>query len=760
MERGTERGPGSSSLGSLGNPHAQASLEDTEERLRKLEWALRRRDAVLAAVGFAAERFLGPSDWEASVREVLDRLGRAAEASRVDLFELCRDEKGKLRAVPRHEWRAPHPVSPVEAGRAQATAVPRSAMTRWYALLSKGETIHGPVGSFPARERTALAAEGIRSLAVVPVREGTECWGGLRFVDSVAERDWSAIELEALRTAAGTLGAALYRRRADEALRQSEDRFRRLTSMAMEGVLIHDYGVILDANPSLARIFGYELSEVVGRNVLEFVPDPEERDRVREQMRSDVGGPYEISARRRDGTRIAVEVIARSAPYQGRIVRVASVRDITERKQLEAQTRELMHEQIARAEAEAAQERAAFLAEASKVLGTSFDYHTTLEQLARLAVPRIADLCVVDVVEGEAGFERLGVAHVDPAKELLLRQETRFATGVVSRDHPVVRVIMEAKPWLVREVDPSVVRASALNETHLRILEDVAPRSLMTVPLIASGKVLGALTLVASDSGRRYGEEELALAEELARRAALAVDNARLFHEAQQATRARDEMLAVVAHDLRNPLNTVSMSCSLLLESASGSERPAEQRQLTIMRRATERMNRLIHDLLDVKRIEQGRLAVNPRPETMSAIIRDAIDMLRPLADAQALALESEIPDELPQVLADPPRIQQVLSNLVGNAIKFTPRGGRITLRANPDTAEVRLAVVDTGPGIPPDQLPHVFGRFWQARSSDERGIGLGLAIAKGIVEAHQGRIWVESRLGEGSAFYFTVPVA
>src|SRR5918999_1334436 len=525
--------------------------------------------------------------------------------------------------------------------------------------------------------------------------------------------------------------------------------------MAMEGVLMHDNGLILDANPSIARIFGYDLSEVIGRNVLDFVPDPEQRQLVRERMHSDSDGPYEISARHRDGSRIAVEIIGRSASYQGRNVRVASVRDITERKRLEEQTHQLMREQVARAEAEAAQERAAFLAEASKVLGTSFDYHTTLEQLARLAVPRIADYCVVDVVEGEAGFERLGVAHVDRAKELLLRQETRFAAGAVSRDHPVVRVIMEAKPWLVRDVDPDVLRASALNETHLRILEDVAPRSLMTVPLVASGKVLGALTLVVSDSGRRYGEEDLALAEELARRAALAVDNARLFHEAQQATRARDEMLAVVAHDLRNPLNTVSMSCSLLLESASGGERPMEQKQLTIMRRATERMNRLIQDLLDVKRIEQGRLAVEPRPERMSAILRDAVDMLRPLADAQALALESEIPDDLPRVLADPSRIQQELSNLVGNAIKFTPRGGSITLRARPEVSEICLTVMDTGAGIPADQLPHIFGRFWQGKRTDKRGIGLGLAIARGIVEAHRGRIWVESQVGQGSRFYF-----
>jgi signal transduction histidine kinase len=171
-------------------------------------------------------------------------------------------------------------------------------------------------------------------------------------------------------------------------------------------------------------------------------------------------------------------------------------------------------------------------------------------------------------------------------------------------------------------------------------------------------------------------------------------------------------------------------------------------------------MSRLIQDLLDVKRMEQGRLAVDPRAQTIGAIVQDAIEMLRPLAEAQGLALEEEIPADLPKVLADPPRVQQVLSNLVGNAIKFTPRGGRIMLRVRPDAAEVSVAVIDTGPGISADQLPHIFGRFWQASRSDKRGIGLGLAIARGIVEAHRGRIWVESRVGEGSAFYFTLPVA
>jgi signal transduction histidine kinase len=234
------------------------------------------------------------------------------------------------------------------------------------------------------------------------------------------------------------------------------------------------------------------------------------------------------------------------------------------------------------------------------------------------------------------------------------------------------------------------------------------------------------------------------------------VENARLFTAAEQATRARDQMLGVVAHDLRNPLGTILMASELLDDAVAGNA--AARRQVAMLRRAGERMNRLIQDLLDIKRIESGRLAVEPRPVPARALLAEAADMLRPLAASNAIALELEGPAELPLVVADPHRVQQVLSNLVGNAIKFTPRGGRVTLGGEPAAREVRLAVADTGPGIPAEQLPHIFGQFWQASRSDRRGIGLGLSIAKGIVEAHAGRIWVESRVGEGSTFYFTLP--
>jgi signal transduction histidine kinase len=168
----------------------------------------------------------------------------------------------------------------------------------------------------------------------------------------------------------------------------------------------------------------------------------------------------------------------------------------------------------------------------------------------------------------------------------------------------------------------------------------------------------------------------------------------------------------------------------------------------------------MIQDLLDVKRMESGRLTTDLRPEDPAVLINDTIDMLRPLAAGSTIRLEPDIEENLPLVLADSARVQQVLSNLVGNAVKFTPRDGRITVCAERLESEVRFAVIDTGPGIPTEQLPHIFGRFWQAKTSDSRGIGLGLAIAKGIVEAHNGRIWVESHVGLGSTFYFTLPAA
>jgi signal transduction histidine kinase len=229
----------------------------------------------------------------------------------------------------------------------------------------------------------------------------------------------------------------------------------------------------------------------------------------------------------------------------------------------------------------------------------------------------------------------------------------------------------------------------------------------------------------------------------------------RLYGEAREVIDAREEVLRIVAHDLRNPLSTVAMTTQLMLD-VPGTEHQRIER-LTVIQRAGQRMQRLINDLLSVSIIEAGRLTIDPRPASVAAILADATEMLRPIAADKPVHLEVDAPKDLPDVHADAARIIQVLSNLVGNAIKFTPTGGRVTITAAREGPNIRFEVADTGPGIAPEQMANIFGRFWQANRGDTRGIGLGLSIAKGIVEAHGSEMRVASTVGEGSVFSFTL---
>ena len=867
---------------------AGARSAPADPRVRGLEATIRRRDAVLAAVSYAAAHFLGPADWDRDVREVLGRLGSAAEVSRVYLYEAYRDERGALHARMSHEW-VDKGVLPL-GDRAEMRDIDVAAvgLARWE-MLRRGDVIHGPLAALPAAERAYFAALGIRSIATMPVFAGDNQWGFAGFADDLDDREWSRAVLEALQAAAATLGAAVYRKRTEEQLRQSEERYRRLTEAAVEGVVIHDEGVMLEANPAFARIFGYEIEELEGRNLIDLIATPESRELILQHMRSGSRESFEVTGTRKDGSLVTAEITARRTSYQGRAARVVTIhdvterrradaelrrhetqlaeaqaiahvgsfvwdlatnslrgsdelyriyglepdaslspgtilarvhpddaelvrrtiddavtkavpfsiehrivrapddvrcfrvegrvvldddgvpvqmigagQDVTERREAEAVARRLIEEQAARAAAEGAEKRALFLAEASRLLSGSFDYQTTLSTLARFTVPTLADYCVIDVLRPDDTLSRIGAAHVDAAKEPILFELAARYGGRVREappHHHLRRALIDGKSTLVPEITEASYRSTAVDDEHLQLIEQVRARALVAVPLLVGDRILGVVTFFATDaSDRTYGPGDLALAEELARRASLAVENARLYDEAQLATRARDQMLGIVAHDLRNPLGTILMASELL--DGAVAENSVARRQVAMMRRAGERMNHLIQDLLDVKRIEAGRLAVEPRPFAAAALLSEAVEMLRPQAASSAIVLELEADADLPRVSADAHRIQQVLSNLIGNAIKFTPRGGRIAVSAELAASELRVAVADTGLGIPAEQLPHIFGHFWQGARTDRRGVGLGLSIAKGIVEAHGGRIWVESVVGEGSRFYFTLPVA
>jgi len=407
-----------------------------------------------------------------------------------------------------------------------------------------------------------------------------------------------------------------------------------------------------------------------------------------------------------------------------------------------------------------------FLADASVALDTSIEYEQTLANTVRLAVPEVADYCVVILV-GEDGSTRWAdSAHRDPAKRGLLESLRGFLPPP-SPEHPIRRALGTGQPQLVADAGVQILKW--WDGTRLGTVRALAPTSLIAVPMIARGRTFGAILFAATaESGRRYGGRDLELATDVGRRAGFAIDHALLYQAAERAARARDELMTVVAHDLKNPLNTIQLALHALLEDDrlgddrfSDAERHAlERHALGAVQRAAERMYRLIHDLLEVARADAGRLWIQPAPADPEELLREAVDAHCQVAAAKSITLEATTGGPLPSVLADRERIGQVFSNLIGNALKFTPRGGRVSVRGWRVGTEVRFAVEDTGPGIAGEDQAHVFDRFWQAKNASRLGTGLGLSIAKAIVEGHGGSIRVESAPGQGSRFEFSVPMA
>lgn len=435
----------------------------------------------------------------------------------------------------------------------------------------------------------------------------------------------------------------------------------------------------------------------------------------------------EITVIRGDGTRGTL--VASAAPVRDSTGRalwgVLTFFDVTARKQ-----------------AERAQ---AFLAEAGHVLSESLDVEETLRRIQRLAIPSIADGCGILLQSADGTRSWLAPEQADIPRLQLTRELLQGRVDDVLRTQ---------KPDLVSEVSEAELRARSLGA------EDLASAHLasyMIVPMVARGRTLGAILLLSTRVERRFLPADLRIAEELAIRAALAIDNARLFEQAQRAIRARDDVLGVVAHDLRNPLNSIGLYTQMLKRQAAAGTAPNPATVQSIAS-SVQRMDRLIHDLLDVVRLEGGTLSVEPSPQAGRALLEEAYEAMSPLAREVRLSLEAD--STLPVVRADRQRVLQVFSNLVGNALKFTPPGGEISLGARVEGEDVCFFVRDTGPGIPREALAHLFDRFWQADQRDRRGAGLGLSIVKGLVEAHGGRIWVESELGRGSTFFFTLPIA
>ncbi|MEO5588188.1 MAG: PAS domain-containing sensor histidine kinase [Gemmatimonadaceae bacterium] len=501
---------------------------------------------------------------------------------------------------------------------------------------------------------------------------------------------------------------------------------------------------IIFYNQGAETIFGYRDQEVIGKplevliperfravhpsHVAEFGESPVQARRMGERRR--------IVGLRENGEEFPAEAAISHLVADGRKVYSVVLRDVTERHRAHATQR--------------------FLAEAGEILSASLGHEDTMRNVARLAVPVLADACIVNAFhKGE--FIGTVAAHADPGRVAGIERQRAEHPIDVSGVHPVAEVIRTRLPIVWPGTNDGASTSAALLPEVLRLF-DQAPVSAIITPLIAREQLVGVLEYYRERSA--YNANDRFLAEELGRRAALAIDNARLYDLVNVGIRARDDMIGIVSHDLRNPVNAVRMLTSVMLKGDDEKLSPKIANYASLILQATEQMDGLIADLLDVTRVEAGRLAVDQRRENTEEMLSDALRTLAPVAQDKLLKLRLDAADDLPDVMADKSRFTQAISNLVGNAIRFSASGGEIMVRVLELDHQVLFSVSDSGRGMTPEELSHAFDRFWQSSRTDRQGAGLGLAIAKGIIEAHQGRIWAESRLGIGSTFYFTLPIA
>jgi PAS domain S-box-containing protein len=565
---------------------------------------------------------------------------------------------------------------------------------------------------------------------------------------------------------------------AETALRESEARFRAIFEAAPFGIAVADMqGRILSANPALQAILGWTEDEMRGRVILAELAHPDD---------AEVGFTNFLALT--EGRSERYEVEQRFFDRAGRLVwaqlAMALVRDaegkpqfaigmgmdITERKQAEAERLQLLREQAARAEAEAAQERLGFLAEASARLASSLDYGTTLQQVAQAVVPRMADWVTLNVLDEHGQLRTVANGHSNTTRERMANyMRQTFPRSSDEPNSPVVQVLRSGESRFIPEVGLDTLRSISRNEEHLRMWQALAPRSVIIVPLSGHRGVLGTLSLITtSDSERRYTQADVAVAEDLARRAALAVENAQLYteaqaaiHTAEEAVRAREEFLSVAAHELKTPVTSLRGFAQLTLRALEQDrelDRDRLRHALTVVNQQSDKLRRLVAQLLDISRIQSGRLQLELREVDLTQLIDEVVTSMLHQTQFHTLRVNSPGPRT---VRIDPLRLEQVLTNLVDNAIKYSPQGGTIDIDVwSPDVEHVGVAVRDQGPGILPEHRAHIFERFYQAGADAEHaaGMGLGLYISREIVELHGGTITAEFPPEGGARFVITLP--
>ncbi|MEH2226101.1 PAS domain-containing hybrid sensor histidine kinase/response regulator [Nostoc sp.] len=546
---------------------------------------------------------------------------------------------------------------------------------------------------------------------------------------------------------------------------KERQRYQELFDFAPDAYLVTDtFGTILEANRATSIQLNVSQRFLVGKPLLTFIAQSDHQaffNYLTQLQHINRGGEWEVCLQPREKIcfDVALTVVTVRNEKGMPVALRWLMRDISQRRRLELQRQQLFaNEQAARIAAQAAEKRSNFLAEASSVLASSLDYRTTLTSVAQLAVPTLADWCIVDVIENNLPvFTNPVIVASEPAKDALIRELQQRYPISVDADYGPAKVLQTGKPELVTNILESSLQKKSSNEEHFSLLRQLQIKSQMVVPLLVRNRKLGTILFASAQLGRHYTTVDLEMAEELAQRAAFAIENAQLYQQAQEANRIKEEFLAIVSHELRTPLN--SMLGWVQLIRTRKSDEATTSKALETIERNAKLQRKLIEDILDISRIVQGQIRLNIRKVDLLPVIHAAIEAVHPTSEIKNIQIESNLDSSVGQVMGDAERLQQVIWNLLSNAVKFTPNGGRVEVYLEQVNSNAQITVSDTGKGISADFLPYIFERFRQADSTTTRvdnGLGLGLAIVHHLVEMHSGTVYAVSE-GEGTGAKFTV---